>query len=195
MKIYTKTGDTGETGLFGGERVKKDHPRIFAYGDVDELNAFVGWVRAANRDVEVDAALQSVQNDLFDLGAVLATPDPKKLEGKGRFVTAHEVKALEREIDRMEKDLAPLKTFILPGGSEVAARLHAARTVCRRAERSVVTLAHREKIGEEIIMYLNRLSDYLFVMARWVNFKQGVADVPWTKKEISGPSFAGGENG
>jgi cob(I)alamin adenosyltransferase len=184
VKIYTKTGDQGETGFFGGGRVKKDDARIAAYGDVDELNAFVGLVRSANPDTAVDAILKSIQNDLFDLGAVLATPESKNLEGKGSFVGEREIANLEREIDRMEKDLTPLKTFILPGGSETAAHLHIARTVCRRAERSVVTLAGREKIGAEIVTYLNRLSDFLFVLARWVNFKQGVADVEWSKKEL-----------
>ncbi len=182
VKIYTKTGDAGETGLFGGPRVRKDHARIRAYGEVDELNAVVGLVRAAGRDGEVDGLLQSIQNDLFDLGAVLATPDPKKLQGKGSFVGAGEIERLEREIDRMEKDLSPLKTFVLPGGSELAARLHLARTVCRRAERQVVALAAVEPVGAEIVVYLNRLSDFLFVLSRWANLKAGVADVAWSKK-------------
>ncbi|HSA58303.1 MAG TPA: cob(I)yrinic acid a,c-diamide adenosyltransferase [bacterium] len=187
MKIYTKTGDQGETGLFGGPRVRKDHARIRAYGEVDELNAVVGFARAANRDGGVDGLLQAIQNDLFDVGAVLAAPDPEKLKGKGRFAGAREVERLEREIDRMEKDLSPLETFILPGGSELAARLHLARTVCRRAEREVVALAASAKggeaVGAEIVVYMNRLSDFLFVLARWANLKAGVADVPWTKKE------------
>jgi cob(I)alamin adenosyltransferase len=182
VKIYTKTGDKGETGLFGGERVKKDNSRISAYGDVDELNAFVGLVRSAKPDAAVDAVLKSIQNDLFDLGAVLATPEPKRLEGKGNFLGTREIENLEKEIDRMDKDLVPLNTFILPGGSELAARLHAARTICRRAERNVVSLSSRESIGGEIVAYLNRLSDYFFVLARWVNFKQGIADVEWSKK-------------
>jgi cob(I)alamin adenosyltransferase len=183
MKIYTKTGDKGETGLFGGGRVRKDSVRIAAYGEVDELNAVIGWVRAANRDAGVDLALQSVQNDLFDLGAVLATPDPKKLEGKGSFDVSREIEALEKEIDRMEKDLPPLKNFILPGGSELGSRLHIARTVCRRTERQVVALSAVESIAADTIIYLNRLSDYLFVLARWSNHKAGVADVAWAKKE------------
>jgi len=183
MKIYTKTGDKGETGLFGGGRVRKDNARIAAYGEVDELNALIGWARAANKDSGVDVLLQSVQNNLFDLGAVLATPDPKKLEGKGSFGVAGEIEVLEKEIDRMEKDLPPLKTFILPGGSELGARLHIARTVCRRTERKVVALAAVESLAPDAVIYLNRLSDFLFVLARWSNLKAGVADVAWTKKE------------
>jgi cob(I)alamin adenosyltransferase len=182
MKIYTKTGDKGETGLFGGGRVRKDNARIAAYGEVDELNALIGWARAANRDSAVDGVLKSIQNDLFDLGAVLATPDPKKLEGRGSFDVTPEIEILEKEIDRMEKDLAPLKTFILPGGSELAARLHVARTVCRRTERRVVALSAMESIAPDSVVYLNRLSDFLFVLARWSNLKAGVADVAWTKK-------------
>lgn len=186
MKIYTKTGDKGETSFFGGERVKKDHPRIAAYGDVDELNAFVGLARSAGPDRSsgrsIDELLQAIQNDLFDIGAVLATPDPKKLQGKGSFVGATEIERLEREIDRMDKELPPLKTFILPGGGELAAHLHTARTICRRAERQVVALAARESISAEIIMYLNRLSDFLFVLARWANFKEGISELLWQKK-------------
>lgn len=186
MKIYTRTGDQGETGLFGGPRVRKDHARIRAYGEVDELNAVVGLARAAGRDGGVDGLLQAIQNDLFDVGAMLAAPDPEKLKGKGRFAGPPEIERLEREIDRMEKDLSPLETFILPGGSELAARLHLARTVCRRAEREVVALAAAAKSGEpvgaDIVVYLNRLSDFLFVLARWANLKAGVADVAWSKK-------------
>jgi cob(I)alamin adenosyltransferase len=182
VKIYTRTGDKGETGFFGGGRVKKDNPRISAYGEVDELNAFVGLARTANTDSGIDALLKSVQNDLFDLGAVLATPEPKKLEGKGTFVGPKEIEGLEREIDRMERDLKPLKSFILPGGGELAARLHVARTVCRRAERGVVALSGREPVGPEIVTYLNRLSDFLFVLARWANARQGISDVEWSKK-------------
>jgi cob(I)alamin adenosyltransferase len=182
VKIYTKTGDRGETGLFGGPRVKKDHPRIRAYGGVDELNAFVGFARAAGPGRDVDSLLEAVQNDLFDLGAVLAAPDPESLKGKGRFAGAKEIERLEREIDRMERDLEPLKTFVLPGGSELAARLHLARTVCRRAERETVALAASEPVGAESLVYLNRLSDFLFVLARWVNLKAGVSDAAWTKK-------------
>jgi cob(I)alamin adenosyltransferase len=182
VKIYTKTGDQGETGLFGGPRVRKDSPRIRAYGGVDELNAVVGLARSANRDGGVADLLQAVQNDLFDIGAVLATPDPDKLRGKGTFAGAREIERLEREIDRMESDLPALKTFVLPGGSELAARLHLARTVCRRAEREVVALMAAEPVGPEVLVYLNRLSDFLFVLARWANLKAGVADVPWSKK-------------
>lgn len=179
MKIYTKTGDRGETGLFGGERVRKDSPRIEAYGDVDELNAIVGLARSACPEKQIDVLLHDIQNDLFDVGAVLATPDAKKLEGKGRFVGGKEIGRLEAEIDRMENDLEPLKTFVLPGGAEFAARLHLARTVCRRAERRTVAIG---QVPPDVLVYLNRLSDFLFVLARWANLREGRPDVAWKKK-------------
>lgn len=187
MKIYTKTGDRGETGLFGGERVPKDHPRIVAYGDVDELNSVIGFVRScqdkvkAEVQVELDNDLKKIQNDLFNLGAMLATPDAKRLKGKD-FVTEQDAVFLEEAIDRLESELKPLQTFILPGGHECAARLHMARTICRRAERHVVVLAAKETIDPNVIIYLNRLSDFLFVLARWVNQRQGVGDSVWEKK-------------
>ncbi len=183
MKIYTKTGDKGETGLFGGPRVRKDDPRIESYGDVDELNAVLGLVRSFKPPHEADQELKKIQNDLFDIGAVLATPDRKRLQGKaGSFVGAEDVSFLEKSIDRMEADLPPLQTFVLPGGAGAAAALHLARTVCRRAERRIVSLSAREEVGAEILIYMNRLSDYLFVLARWINQKTGVADTPWEKK-------------
>jgi len=188
MKIYTKTGDQGETGLFGGGRVRKDHPRIRAYGAIDELNAAVGWIRSlASTAVipEISPFLEKIQNDLFDIGAVLATPDPAKLKGKlVSFVTDKDTAALEASIDRMETKLDPLKTFILPGGSELAARCHIARTVCRRAERDVVALAETEAsaVDPEVVVYVNRLSDYFFVLARWANAQEGIPDVAWKKK-------------
>ena len=195
MKIYTKTGDDGETGLFGGPRVPKDHLRIEAYGTVDELNSVVGLVRlytsatsagAASLGQSTRTALQSldeqlerVQNQLFDLGAALATPEPLKFGIVG--VTDEAVAALEQSIDRFEQGLEPLKQFILPGGTPAAAHLHLARTVCRRAERLVVGLARQSDISPLGVIYLNRLSDWLFVAARWVNHAAGVADVPWRK--------------
>lgn len=184
-KIYTKTGDKGETGLFGGKRVKKDSPRIVAYGEVDELNAFIGGARTLNDDPEVDRILQKIQNDLFDIGAVLASPDKKKLEERASdFIRPEDVGALEKAIDRLDRELPPLRSFILPGGTDLAASLHTARTVCRRAERSIVTLMEKESgsIDEEILRYINRLSDFLFVLARWVNLKKGVAEAAWEKK-------------
>ena len=184
-KIYTKTGDKGETGLFGGKRVRKDSPRIAAYGGVDELNAFLGAARSLNENPEMDSLLTKIQNDLFDIGAVLATPDKGRLEGKASgFIRKEDVSFLEDAIDRFDRELPPLRNFILPGGSELAAQLHMARTVCRRAEREVVSLAEKEpgSVDDEILCYLNRLSDFLFVLARWVNLKKGVADTPWEKK-------------
>lgn len=190
MKIYTKTGDKGETGLFGGGRVRKDHPRIAAYGTVDELNAVVGWIRSlASTAVipEISPFLEKVQNDLFDIGAVLATPDASKLQGmSSRFIGDQDTAALETAIDRMEACLKPLKTFILPGGSELASRCHIARTVCRRAEREIVSLdvddAGGSGIDPKIIIYVNRLSDYFFVLARWANAQEDIPDVEWKKK-------------
>ncbi|HEV3343201.1 MAG TPA: cob(I)yrinic acid a,c-diamide adenosyltransferase, partial [Pirellulales bacterium] len=167
MKIYTKTGDAGETGLFGGPRVFKDDPRVEAYGDVDELNAVLGLVRCEAIESRIDQLLARIQNELFDLGAELASPEPDRV-GTKRVATA-QVGALESAIDEYEAGLPPLKTFILPGGVRAAALLHLARTVCRRAERRVVALGRREPISAEVVIYLNRLSDLLFVLSRAVN--------------------------
>ena len=176
MKIYTKTGDAGETGLFGGGRVPKDDPRVRAYGDIDELNAALGAAMAQEPgDFEL-AALQTMQRDLFAIGAELATPDAAKQRAK---VTTNQVEALERLIDAHEAALAPLKNFILPGGTPKAAAFHLARTTCRRAERAVVALARDQQINPLIIHYLNRLSDLLFVLARAVNKQAGRADIAW----------------
>jgi cob(I)alamin adenosyltransferase len=177
MKIYTKTGDRGETGLFGGPRVSKDDPRVEAYGDVDELNAVLGLVRCEPIEGQVDQLLASIQNELFDLGAELASPEPDRVGTKR--VGANQVGALESAIDEHEANLPPLKTFILPGGVRAAALLHLARTVCRRAERKVVTLNRYEPLSGEIIIYLNRLSDLLFVLSRAVNHAAHRGDVPW----------------
>ncbi|MBI3541631.1 MAG: cob(I)yrinic acid a,c-diamide adenosyltransferase [Deltaproteobacteria bacterium] len=183
MKIYTKTGDKGETGLFGGGRVWKHHPRIVAYGDVDELNAWIGWARSMNEHEEVDVVLKKIQNDLFDVGALLATPDKKKLEGKATsFIRPEDISYLEAVIDRLEQDLPPLKTFILPGGSSLASSFQIARTICRRAEREIVALTEKEFVEEEIIEYMNRLSDLLFVLARWGNLQEEVPEPVWEKK-------------
>ncbi|HEY6061149.1 MAG TPA: cob(I)yrinic acid a,c-diamide adenosyltransferase [Gemmatimonadales bacterium] len=181
MKIYTKTGDEGETGLFGGERVPKDHRRVAAYGDVDELNAAVGLARAtAPVDFE-DPLLQTIQRDLFTVGAELATPDPARLAKAlgGPPLGDAEVTALEQAIDRLDAGLPPLKAFILPGGAPKGAAFHVARTVCRRTERTVVGLARETPVSPAIRRYLNRLSDLLFVLARAANARAGAGDLPW----------------
>lgn len=178
MKIYTKSGDKGDTSLFGGQRVPKDAQRIEAYGTVDELNSVLGIVRADTPGKELDEILGIIQDQLFVLGADLATP--RSLEQKGlRRIGAKEAEVMEETIDRVEKHLKPLKSFILPGGSPVAARLHFARTVCRRAERVVVRLSRNEDIGDDCMIYLNRLSDLLFVLARFANHSANVAEVKW----------------
>lgn len=177
MKIYTKTGDTGETGLFGGPRVSKDAPRIEAYGTVDELNATLGVVRAEPLADEIDEVLARIQNELFDLGAELATPNPA--EHDMVRIGAEQIAWQEAAIDRFEAQLPGLKSFILPGGTRPAALLHLARCVCRRAERRLVTLAEHEAIRPELIIYTNRLSDLLFVLSRAANQAAHVADVPW----------------
>jgi cob(I)alamin adenosyltransferase len=181
MKIYTKTGDQGDTGLFGGPRVGKDAPRIEAYGTVDELNSVLGIARAQGLDAEFDALVAKIQNDLFAVGAQLATPDPAHVASAR--VGAAEIAALEQAIDRFESRLEPLRQFILPGGCPAAAYLHFARTVCRRAERRLVALMRTpsEPIAPEPLVYLNRLSDLLFVMARVANRSAGTSDVPWQK--------------
>lgn len=178
MKIYTKSGDKGDTSLFGGQRVPKDAQRIEAYGTVDELNSVLGIVRADTPGKELDEILGIIQDQLFVLGADLATP--RSLEQKGlRRIGVKEAEVMEETIDRVEKHLKPLKSFILPGGSPVAARLHFARTVCRRAERVVVRLSRNEDIGDDCMIYLNRLSDLLFVLARFANHSANVAEVKW----------------
>ena len=174
MKIYTRTGDAGETSLFGGARIRKDDSRIEAYGTVDELNSVIGVARAAWLSSPADAQLHAIQSDLFDIGAHLASPGSSRFAGPD----AARIAAPEQSIDAMESDLAPLKTFILPGGSIAAAHLHVARTVCRRAERDVVTLARTEPVNQQVIVYLNRLSDLLFVLARVYN-SNGRDDVLW----------------
>lgn len=181
MKIYTKTGDSGETGLFRGPRVRKDAARIEAYGTVDELNAVLGVVRTESLPAEIDSLLGRIQHHLFDLGAELATPDAAA-QGMAMISEAH-IRTLEDAIDHHEATLAPLTTFILPGGTRAAADLHLARTVCRRAERRLVTLtaAEGDGISPSPVVYLNRLSDLLFVLARAVNAAAGTHDVSWNK--------------
>jgi cob(I)alamin adenosyltransferase len=176
MKIYTKTGDGGETGLFGGQRVPKDSLRVHAYGTADECNAALGVARAAGLDTALDVLLAQVQNQLFVVGADLATPGESKHIPR---VGEPEVAFLEQAIDALESELPPLRQFILPGGTPGAAQLHLARTICRRAERWVVSLAQAEAINPQVLVYLNRLSDFLFVAARAANARAGAADEPW----------------
>lgn len=181
MKIYTKTGDSGSTGLFGGERVDKDDARVDGYGTVDETNAAIGVARAAGLTVEIDAVLAAVQSDLFTLGAELACVPGHEARLKLALLAGPDIERLERAIDAAEEGLAPLTSFVLPGGTPGAAALHAARTACRRAERRVVALRRSSPVRDEVIVYLNRLSDLLFVLARRANHAAGVPDVPWVK--------------
>ena len=171
MKIYTRTGDLGQTSLFGGTRVAKSDPRIEAYGTVDELSSFLGAITGNDE-------IGAIQSDLFEIGAHLASPGTSRFPG----VETSRIEDLERAIDAMERELTPLTTFVLPGGSAAAAQLHVARTVCRRAERRVVALEDDSPATQSTITYLNRLSDYLFVAARFANHRAGVADVPWTRR-------------
>ncbi len=180
MKIYTKTGDTGQTGLIDGSRVPKDDPRVAAYGDVDELNAVVGIVKAHCADAALNALMHDVQRDLFAVGAQLADPKAAIAARKPKAaVTPTHVERLERAIDSHEAGLPPLTAFVLPGGSVIGAFLHLARTVCRRAERAVISLERDQPVDPLIIVYLNRLSDLLFVLARYVNQSSGVLEDPW----------------
>lgn len=181
MKIYTKTGDDGTTGLFGGQRVSKSSQRVHVYGTLDELNSILGVARAHNDDPELDALLRGLQDELFVLGADLATPmRPQGDKASTLRLPQGSAAGLEPIIDRCEADLEPLRSFILPGGSPVAAQLHLARAVCRRAERLAVEFHHNEpQINPEALIYLNRLSDLLFVLGRWANHRAGHAETPW----------------
>jgi cob(I)alamin adenosyltransferase len=181
MKIYTRTGDHGDTGLFGGGRVPKDHPRVAAYGDVDELNSVLGVVRATPPADWFDSLFESVQRDLFSIGGQLAAPDPAsvaKALAKADLSEAR-VGEFERIIDQADQELPPLRAFVLPAGTPKAALLHLARTICRRAERSVVALAHEHEVSSLFIPYLNRLSDLLLTLARLANHHGGVRDAIW----------------
>lgn len=181
MRIYTKTGDEGKTGLFGGGRVPKDDVRVMAYGDVDELNAAIGLARAAAPVELFDAELTRIQQDLFALGGRLATPAPEKVDTALAKAALSEdrVGDFERSIDAADAELEPLRAFVLPAGTEKSAALHLARTICRRAERSVVTLTREASLPPLFLIYLNRLSDYLFVLARLANHRAGRPDVTW----------------
>lgn len=181
MKIYTRTGDQGETGLFGGGRAAKDDPRVAAYGDVDELNSALGVARAVEPSALFDAELAAIQRDLFALGGQLATPDPDKVRkalAKAEL-SPERVTEFERAMDAAHTELPALRAFILPAGAPKAAALHLARTVCRRAERSVVSLARQAEIPALFLVYLNRLSDYLFTLGRLANHRAGRADATW----------------
>jgi len=187
-RVYTRTGDQGETALVGGRRVPKDSLRIEAYGTVDELNSILGLARVFNAEQREDNAkalwldevLRRLQNELFDLGSELATPPDAAYEGMFR-VSAPQVTALEGLIDECQKDLQPLKSFVLPGGGRVGGFLHQARTVCRRAERRVLALSRAEAVGDGPLKYLNRLSDLLFVLSRWVGRHLGETEYLWER--------------
>jgi len=181
VKIYTKTGDQGSTGLFGGGRVSKHHPRVTAYGEVDELNSTIGWVRAVDPTHAWEDALERIQRDLFSIGGQLASPEPAKVEAAltKAALDPSRVAELEAMIDSAAAELPPLTAFVLPGGSPKAAALHVARTVCRRAERAVVALAEAERVAPGFLEYLNRLSDLLFMLARLANHWDGRTDVTW----------------
>ncbi len=180
-KIYTRTGDDGSTGLADGSRASKDCFRVRAYGEVDEANSAIGVARLHIDNIELERSLTRIQNDMFDLGADLSTPtmeDAKEQESKALRIVQSQIDRLETELDALNKDLAPLKTFVLPGGTPPAAYLHLARAITRRAEREIVTMAREETINPLALKYINRLSDFLFVAARWCN-AQGETDVKW----------------
>lgn len=183
MKIYTKTGDGGETSLFGGGRVSKDDARVEAYGALDELNAAIGLARSLAPDPEIDRELSRIQAELFAVGAELATPHEARAHGAIPGVRGEWAEALERQMDRWDEELPPLTAFVLPGGSPVAAALHVARATCRRAERRAVALSHLAHIDPTVVVYLNRLSDFLFEAARAQNLRAGVAETPWLPRK------------
>jgi len=178
-RIYTRTGDRGETGLVGGTRVSKDSIRVEAYGSVDELNSVLGLAKSFVTDTELDSLLRELQNDLFIAGADLAAV---KSDQNVPRITSERILELERIIDRYEEELLPLKVFILPGGTNAGATLHFARAVARRAERRIVTLGNTDKINDQLIPYINRLSDLLFVLARVINHRQKNVEVQWRSK-------------
>jgi cob(I)alamin adenosyltransferase len=181
MTIYTRTGDLGETGLFGGPRVGKDMARVEVCGAVDELNTVLGLARSESLPEEIGTVVLRIQNELFDVGAELSSPDP--MASGTRTIGQRHVGAIEADVDRIEKRLEPLKQFILPGGTPAAAHLHHARAVCRRAERRLATLARvsQESISRDLMAYMNRLSDLLFVLARAANAAAGQPDILWRR--------------
>ena len=179
MKIYTKVGDDGTTGLFGAGRVSKDDLRVAAYGDVDELNSFLGVARTHQAHPDIAAVLERLQSELVTLGAELATPVVESAPKNVPVITEDHVAALEREIDRFDAELVPLTSFILPSGTPLSCALHVCRTICRRAERASVSLAAREPVPTQVVKYLNRLSDHLFTLARLANQRAGVTETRW----------------
>jgi cob(I)alamin adenosyltransferase len=181
-RVYTRTGDDGRTGLGGGQRVPKDSPRIEAYGTVDELNSSIGAAIALGLVPEIAERLRAIQNELFHLGSDLSILEEDKARTPVPRIEERHVKALETTMDSLTESLAPLENFVLPGGAPGAAALHVARTVCRRAERRVIALSRVEPVGAHTVVYLNRLSDALFVMARYENAKRGVPDVLWDSR-------------
>jgi cob(I)alamin adenosyltransferase len=185
MKIYTRTGDDGTTGLFGGARVGKDDARVEAYGSVDETNSAIGVARAGGLPNEVDAELARIQDELFALGAELACVREKRAKLASDAIDAGAIARLEAVIDRLDADLPPLQNFILPGGAPSAAALHLARTICRRSERRLLAAARLGELRPELLVYLNRLSDLLFVAARSANRWAGVPDVPWNPRQTA----------
>ena len=191
-RIYTKTGDQGETHLAGGQRVAKDSLRIECYGTVDELNAFVGMacVSAQEAVPSLAAILRRVQHELFNLGSILATR-PEDVHPQQARITPAEIEQLEKEIDQANAELAPLRSFVLPGGSRLNTELHACRTICRRAERAAVRLARAEQIPAEAVQYLNRLGDAFFVWSRWANRVLGISEVLWEPNQAASGQDAG----
>jgi cob(I)alamin adenosyltransferase len=189
MKIYTKTGDQGTTALFGGTRVPKDHIRIDSYGTVDELNSHIGLIRDQAIDAHYKTILIEIQDRLFTVGAILATPPEKEIKKNGELrlqnlgITESDIELLENEIDTMESSLPPMTHFVLPGGHTTVSYCHIARCVCRRAERLAVHLSHNEPVAEITIKYLNRLSDYLFVLARKLSFDLNAEEVKWIPRK------------
>ena len=189
MKIYTKTGDSGTTALFGGTRVPKDHIRIESYGTVDELNSYIGLIRDQEIDLHYKEILIEIQDRLFTVGAILATPPEKEVKKNGELrlqklgITESDIELLENEIDIMEEALPPMTHFVLPGGHTTVSYCHIARCVCRRAERLAVHLDHNESVSEIVIMYLNRLSDYLFVLARKLSNDLNAEEVKWIPRK------------
>jgi cob(I)alamin adenosyltransferase len=182
VKIYTRTGDAGDTGLYGGERVKKFSQRVEAYGTVDECNSAIGMARASFQDAQIDDVLANLQNALFDVGADLATLTGSKYEKNLVRMDAQDVEALERLIDTYQEECPPFTNFIHPGGHPAAAALHLARTIARRAEREVLRLEDAEPCNHEVVRYLNRLSDFLFILSRVVNARAGVSEAGWHVK-------------
>jgi cob(I)alamin adenosyltransferase len=179
MKIYTGFGDQGNTALFGGQVVKKNHARVEIYGTLDELNSVIGLLRCKNSDEEVDGLLNQIQNEIFVVSAELATPEEKMRDRFMERIDEHHIQGIEQRIDHFSENLDPLKQFILPGGSEAATFAHLARTVCRRAERKLVALSKYPLVRKELLIYLNRLSDLFFVLARYQNKRAGQPDVKW----------------